>query len=60
MAIVTMTREEIDKIMTPERRKRETEEMNRYPIEYDEDCPPLTEERLARFSPKKNRQSVAV
>ncbi|MBR1552803.1 MAG: hypothetical protein IJ631_02175 [Schwartzia sp.] len=49
MAIVTMTREEIDKIMTPERRKRETEEMNRHPIVYDEDCPPMTEERLQRF-----------
>lgn len=60
MAIVTMTREEIDRIMTPERRKRETEEMNRYPIAYDEDCPPLTEERLAHFTPRKERPSVAV
>ena len=60
MAIVTMTREEIDKIMTPERRKRETEEMNRYPIEYDEDCPPLTKERLAHFHPRKTRPSVTL
>lgn len=60
MAIVTMTREEIDKIMTPERRKQETEEMNRYPIEYDEDCPPLSEERLRRFVPNKVRHEIAV
>ena len=60
MAIVTMTRDEIDKIMTPERRRRETEEMNRYPIEYDEDCPPLTEERLQHFVPRKVRREAAV
>ena len=50
MAIVRMTLEEAKKIMTPERRRRETEEMNRHPIVYDEDCPPMTEDRLILLS----------
>ena len=59
MAIVRMTLEEAKKIMTPERIKRETEEMNSHPIVYDEDCPPLTEERLKQFHPVKPSPSVA-
>ena len=50
MAIVRMTLEEAKKIMTPERRRQETEEMNRHPIVYDEDCPPMTEDRLILLS----------
>ena len=59
MAIVRMTLEEAKKIMTPERRRQETEEMNRHPIVYDEDCPPMTEERLKNFRRAKPRPSVA-
>lgn len=59
MAIVKMTLEEAKKIMTQERIKQETEEMNSHPIVYDEDCPPMTEDRLKRFCRVKPRPSVA-
>lgn len=42
MAMVTMTMEEAKKIMTPERRRLEMEEMERHPIVIDEDCPEIT------------------
>ncbi|WP_156945643.1 hypothetical protein [Anaerovibrio sp. RM50] len=44
--IVTMTSEEIDAIMTPERIREEEERMENTPFVYDEDCPPLTEEMI--------------
>ena len=58
MTIVRMTLDEAKKVMTPERIKQETEEMNRHPIVYDEDCPPITEERLKHFHRVKPRPSI--
>ena len=49
MAIVRMTREEIDKIMTPERRMREIEAMKNCPFVVDPECPPSSPEKLAKF-----------
>lgn len=46
MAKVTMTMEEIKKIMTPERIRRETEEALTSPPVFDPDCPPLTEDMI--------------
>lgn len=49
MAMIRMTSEEIDAIMTPERIKEETQRAERMPFVYDPDCPPSTEEHLRRF-----------
>lgn len=58
MAIITMTSEEIDAYMTPERMKEEEERAAKLPFVYDPDCPPLTEERAKelrfhRVNPKR-------
>ena len=56
MAIIRKTMAQIRKEMTPERIKAEALEMNKHPITYDPDCPPCSEEKLARFkqvTPKK-------
>ncbi|MBR1552607.1 MAG: hypothetical protein IJ631_01185 [Schwartzia sp.] len=49
MSIVTMTSEEIRRIVTPERIEREIEEAKKLPFVYDPDCPPLTSEQLKNF-----------
>ena len=59
MAMVTMTMEEVKKIMTPERRRREVEEMRRHPITYDPECPPMTEERLKNFHRAQPRRTAS-
>ena len=58
MAMVRMTLEEAEKIMTPERRKREIEEARKLPFVYDPECPPMTEEQLKRFHRAKPRHKV--
>ncbi|MBR1552515.1 MAG: hypothetical protein IJ812_10175 [Schwartzia sp.] len=62
MAMVRMTMEEIEKIMTPERIQRETEEMRRHPIVIDEDCPEITPDLIGkRFIPvDRKRRAEAV
>ena len=58
MAIVTMTSEEIDAIMTPERMRQEEQRADAMPIVYDDDCPPTTPEMARRFrrvNPRKQR-----
>ena len=59
MAMVRMTMEEIKKIMTPERRQREIEEMRRHPIVIDEDCPEITPDLIGkRFIPVDRRRKA--
>ena len=57
MAIIRMTLEEIEKMMTPERIAEEAERAEKMPFVYDPDCPPLTEDQLKRFRRVK-RESV--
>ena len=49
MAVIRMSSEELDKILTPERVRQEVELAMKLPFVYDEECPPLTEERLNNF-----------
>lgn len=59
MAMIRMTSEEIDAIMTPERVREETERARKMPFVYDPDCPPSTEEDLKRFHRVKPRKRKA-
>lgn len=59
MTITRKTMEQIRMEMTPERIKRETEEMRKHPIVYDPDCPPCSEEKLARFKRVNPRRVVS-
>jgi len=56
MAIITKTLDEVKKEMTPARMKQISEALKYHKDEYDEDCPPLTDEELARFRPYKEVQ----
>ncbi|MBR3722195.1 MAG: hypothetical protein IKN12_05445 [Selenomonadaceae bacterium] len=49
MAIIRMTMDEIRREMTPERMAFEAERIRNHVDEYDEDCPPLTDEELSKF-----------
>ena len=49
MAITRKSMEQIRREMTPERIKAEAEEIKRHPIAFDPECPPCSEEKLARF-----------
>lgn len=52
MAMVTFTKSEIDKYLTKERVAAQVKELKRrrdMPIEFDDDCPEMTDEQLARF-----------
>ena len=51
MAMVRMTLEEVKKRMTPERRKEEIRRAKEIGFVYDPECPPCSEEKLARFKP---------
>jgi len=59
MAMVTMTMEEIKKIMTPERIEMESERLRNHIDVYDPECPPCTPEKLARFKPVAHREKKA-
>lgn len=59
MAMVTMTMDEIKKVMTPERIARETEAIRNHIDVYDPDCPPCSGEKLARFKPVNTREKKA-
>lgn len=59
MAMVTMTMEEIKKIMTPERIEMESERLKNHVDVYDPECPPCTPEKLARFRPADPRKIKA-
>ena len=59
MAMVTMTMEEIKKIMTPERIEMESERLKNHVDVYDPECPPCTHEKLARFRPADPRKIKA-
>ncbi|ORU00470.1 hypothetical protein D081_0993 [Anaerovibrio sp. JC8] len=58
MAIVTMTSEEIDAYMTPERMKMEEDRAKDMPLVFDPDCPPLTDDDAKRFHRVKPRKSA--
>ncbi|MBR2215544.1 MAG: hypothetical protein IJ849_07285 [Selenomonadaceae bacterium] len=49
MAMIRMTKEEIDAYMTSERMREEEERARNMPFVYDEDCPPQTDEQLKHF-----------
>lgn len=52
MAMLTFTKSEIDKYLTKERVAAQVKELKRrrdMPIEFDDDCPEMTDEQLARF-----------
>lgn len=58
MAMVTFTKEEIDKYLTKERITAQIKELKRrrdMPIEFDDDCPEMTDEQLARFKCVRSR-----
>lgn len=58
MAMVTFTKEKIDKYLTKERVTAQIKELKRrrdMPIEFDDDCPEMTDEQLARFKCVRSR-----
>ena len=55
MAIVTMTLEEAHKRWTPEKRAELLKRLENHVDIYDSECPPCSEEKLARFKPHKDR-----
>lgn len=58
MAMVTFTKEEIDKYLTKERVTAQIKELKRrrdMPIEFDDDCPEMTDEQLSRFKCVRSR-----
>jgi|GEM_PF-3393557 len=59
MAVVTMTLEEARKKWTPEKRKELLEALKDHVDVYDPECPPCTQERLARFRPAAHRRIKA-
>lgn len=59
MAIVRITKEENDRIMTPERIAEETRRALSMPITFDEDCPELTPEQLKRFKRRYPKPNIA-
>ncbi len=59
MSIVTMTSEEIRRVVTPERIEREIEEARKIPFVYDPECPPLTKEQLKKFHRANSRHTAS-
>ena len=59
MAMVRKTMEEIRREMTSDRRQKIIEGLKERPITYDPDCPPCSEEKLARFTRAVPRKSVS-
>ncbi|MBQ7477616.1 MAG: hypothetical protein IJT01_01760 [Selenomonadaceae bacterium] len=59
MAMVRMTLEEAKKIMTPEKRREEIRRAKEIGFVYDPDCPPCSEEKLARFKRGNHRKIVS-
>lgn len=59
MAIIRITKEENDRIMTPERIAEETRRARSMPITFDEDCPELTPEQLKHFKRRYPKPNIA-
>ena len=59
MTIVTMTLEEAHKKWTPEERAQLLKRLEGHIDLYDPECPPCSDEKLARFKPHKDVTKVS-